>query len=261
MHAHHAAAIDRVVDAYGRRDDVEAILLAGSIAHGFERADSDVDVMLVVSDTALARHSADHDLAFSDTELAGYDGGYIDVKYVSPGYLRRVAATGSEPARFAFAGAQILRSSVEGLDELVADASRYPSELKLDRIARFHAQLLAWNWLTGEAEKKQDPYLMATAVSRLLLFGGRLVLAHNETLYPFHKWYLRVLDGVADAPTGLVPLMREVAAAPSADGAARFFALVEGFREWEVGDVSWPNHFLHDTEQAWMRDAAAIEDL
>ena len=55
----------------------------------------------MISDDEFAERTARLDTAFSDTELAGYDCGYIDVKYVSPGYLDTVAATGSEPARYA----------------------------------------------------------------------------------------------------------------------------------------------------------------
>jgi len=258
---HHESAIARVLARFETDAGVDAVLLAGSLAHGFETAASDVDIMLVISDEEFAERSARLATAFSDVELAGYEGGYIDAKYVSPGYLREVAATGSEPARFAFAGARILSSRLDGLERLIEAAARYPVEVKPDRIARFTAQLDAWHWMSGEAEKKGDPYLMATAVSHVALFGGRMLLAHNELLYPFHKWFLRVLETAPEKPAGIVELIREVTASPSGAGADRIADAVLGFRDWERGDVSWGNRFLADTEQAWRRDAAAIEDL
>src|SRR5215216_7699719 len=108
MFEHHEAAIARVVEKFSVDPSILAILLGGSIAHGFETATSDVDIMLVVSDHELADRSARFATTFSDVELAGYEGGYIDVKYVSPGFIIEVGARGSEPSRFAFAGARVL---------------------------------------------------------------------------------------------------------------------------------------------------------
>lgn len=261
MYPHHETAIDRVVARFEPEPSVLAVLLGGSIAHEFATPESDVDIMIVVTDDELAERTARLDTAFADVELAGYDGGYIDAKYVSPGYLDLVAERGSEPARFAFDRASVLFSRLEGLDDRVAAAARYPVEVRADRVARFAAQLEAWRWYSGEAHKKDDPYLLATSVSRVVLFAGRMLLAHNETLYPFHKWFLRVLDGVPDKPEGIVALMRTVSAAPSAAGAEQIAAAVLGYREWERGSIDWPNHFIYDTEQSWMRLAAAVEDL
>jgi hypothetical protein len=261
MYSHHEAAIARVIARFEPDPSVLAVLLGGSLAHGFATGNSDVDIMLVVSDDELAERQSRFDTAFSDVELAGYPGGYIDAKYISAAYLRVVAERGSEPARFAFKGASILFSRVVGLQGLLSAASRYPVEMRADRIARFAAQVDAWKWMSGEAEKKGDPYLLSTSVSRVVLFSGRMLLAHNQMLYPFHKWFLRSLAAAEDKPEGIVELMRSVAAAPSAQGAEAIADAVLGYRDWERGDISWPNHFIFDTEQSWMRDAAAVEDL
>ena len=261
MYPHHEAAMGRVIARFEPEPSVLGVLLGGSIAHEFATAESDVDIMIVVSDEELAERTATFRTAFADVDLAGYEGGYIDAKYVSPGYLDLVAERGSEPSRFAFDRASVLFSHLDGLDDRVVAAARYPVEVRADRIARFAAQVEAWRWYSGEAQKKDDPYLLATAVSRVVLFSGRMLLAHNETLYPFHKWFLRVLDGVVEKPEGIVSQMRAVSAAPSAAGADQIADAVLGFRDWDRGQVDWPNHFIFDTELSWMRDAAAVEDL
>ena len=261
MYSHHEAAIARVIARYRDEPGVLGILLAGSLAHGTATGNSDVDVMLVVSNEELAERRANNATAVSDVELARYPNGYIDVKYVSLGYIDEVSLRGSEPARFAFKGAKVLFSRIEGLEGGIAGAARYPIEVQADRIARFAAQLEAWTWMAGEAQRKENPYLLATSVSRVALFGGRMLLAHNRVLYPFHKWFLRSLESAPDKPEGIVELIRSVTAQPTAEGAVAISESVLGFREWPRGGIDWPNHFIHDTEQAWLRDAAAIEDL
>ena len=261
MYSHHEAAVARVVARYRDEPGVLAILLAGSLAHGTATGNSDVDVMLVVSDDELAERRANNTTAFSDVELARYPNGYIDAKYVSPGYLDEVSLRGSEPSRFAFKGAKVLFSRLEGLEGRIAGAARYPVEVQADRIARFAAQVEAWTWMAGEAERKGDSYLLATAASRVALFGGRMLLAHNRVLYPFHKWFLRSLEQAPDKPEGIVELIRAVTAQPTAEGVRAISEAVLGHRDWARGAIDWPNHFIRDTEQSWMRDAAAVEDL
>ena len=194
-------AIARTTAHFQAQPGVRALLLGGSLVHGFATAASDIDVMIVVSDAEWQARAAEGRTTFFDKEMCSWEGGYVDGKYVAPSFLAEVAARGSDPARFAFQDAQVLFSHDDTLARLVAEIPRYPVAEKAERIARFAAQLEAWTWYAGEAFKKDDPYLVATAVSHLTLFAGRMVLAHNELLYPFHKWFLRVLER-AGLPAG-----------------------------------------------------------
>ena len=101
---HHRATIDRAVDRLRARDDVLAIIVGGSIAHGFVTATSDVDLLSVVSDADWERRLGDGAVTELDLESPTYDGGYVDAKYTSIGFLRDVATRGNEQACFAFDG-------------------------------------------------------------------------------------------------------------------------------------------------------------
>jgi len=68
MHPHHEAAIERVVAQLRADPEVKALLLAGSIAHGFQSADSDVDLLIVVSDAE--RGSEPARFAFEDAHVS-----------------------------------------------------------------------------------------------------------------------------------------------------------------------------------------------
>jgi hypothetical protein len=254
-------AIAKTTAHFQSQPSVQALLLGGSLVHGFATAASDVDVMIVVSDAELAQRSAQGQTTFFDQSMATWEGGYIDGKYVSPSFLAEVAARGSEPSRFAFQDAQLLFSRDDALPRLLAELQRYPVAGKEERIARFSAQLEAWTWMAGEAFKKGDPYLAATAVSRLTLFAGRMVLAHNELLYPFHKWFLRVLERAPQRPPAMVERIRALCRAPAPAEVTTFVQEVRAYRAWEVGDVKWPARFMSDTELDWMNgvpDVGAI---
>ena len=190
---HHRATIERAVARLQARDDVLAVLVGGSIAHGFATATSDVDLLIVVSDDEWDRRLAAGDTTLLDQESATYEGGYVDCKYTSVGFMREVAAHGTEQARFAFDGVDIAWSRIDGLDDALRAAARYPIEGRDDRIRAFHAQLEYWHWLFREGDRSGNAYVRAVAAPNVVLFAGRLILAHNAVLYPGYKWLLRVV--------------------------------------------------------------------
>ena len=179
-------------------------------------------------------------LVYSSSELCVAPTAYVDGKYLTAAMLRAVAEKGSEPARFAF---------------------RYPLEAKAERMMRFAAQLEAWNWYASEALKHENPYLLGVSVDKLVLFGGRLILAHNELLYPYHKWFLRVLEVAPDQPAGLMPAIRALYVDPSVEAIGRFYELVKGFRDWDSSGVFWPVQFMADSELNWLNGPAPVDDL
>jgi predicted nucleotidyltransferase len=263
MRPHHAATIERVVKRFSSDAGVSAILLVGSIAHGFEGERSDVDIALVVADEERERRAAEGQLTLTlfDPDLVTYEHGYVDCKFLSPSFLDAVERCGSEPARYAFAHARVLMSRAAGLPEQLERIARYPLAEKESRMQRFHAQLQAWQWYSGQAALRGNDYLASLAASKLSLFGGRLVLAHNELLYPYHKWFMTVLDQAPHKPAGLLDKMRALCREPSARNANELYELVNGYRAWPTGGVGWGEHFIRDTELTWLDGHAAIDEI
>ena len=79
MLEHHRATIERANATIAARDETLAVLVGGSIAHGFETPASDVDVMIVVSDDVGFADWPGRDMNWGarfafDTELAWMDG-------------------------------------------------------------------------------------------------------------------------------------------------------------------------------------------
>ena len=238
-----------------------AVLVGGSIAHGFATATSDVDLLIVVSDAEWERRLVAGDTTELDRESATYDGGYVDGKYTSVAFMREVAERGSETTRFAFDGVTVAWSRVEGLEEVVAAAARYPIDGQADRIRAFHAQLEYWQWLFREGVRADNAYVRAVAAPNVVLFAGRLILAHNAVLYPGIKWLLRVLRDVPDQPPGLAAAIDAVIERPGTDTVDALAALVMGFRDWGVADQHWGTRFMLDTELAWLRGQPPIAEL
>jgi hypothetical protein len=261
MEEHHKQTIINVTRHFEHDPEVLAVLLGGSLAHGFATASSDVDIVIVVPDQSFQERSTCDRLLFFSRELCSYPGGYVDGKYHSRSYLDEVRLRGSEPARFAFQDAQLLLSRGGDWAELLRQIARYPREHKADRIRRFYAQFEAWHWYAQEAVRHENHYLLALSVTKLVLFGGRLILAHNEQLYPYHKWFLRVLAQVHDKPAGMLEQIEALCRQPTLEAVEVFFETITSFREWEATAGAWPGEFLRDSEWNWLNGQTPVDDL
>ena len=125
MHPHHAEAIQRVTEHFQRDPEALAVLLGGSIAHGFETESSDIDILIFVSQADYQKRFERNQIHFFNTELTSYPGGYVDGKYSTRRFVQQVIEKGSEPARFAFAGGQVLFTKMDGFAGDVRLAAQY----------------------------------------------------------------------------------------------------------------------------------------
>jgi len=261
MHPHHTQSIQNVREYFQNDPEVLALLLGGSIAHGFETPSSDVDILILVSEADYKKRLEENRVHFFNRELCTYEGGYVDGKYLTPGFIEQVRQKGSEPARFAFEGSRILFSRIDGLDEQIRKASEFPQAGKAERIQRFYAQFEAWHWYCQESLRLKNQYLLGTSVSKFILFSGRLILAHNEMLYPYHKWFLRVLESAPDKPEGLLEAIHRMNAEPVAENVESLYEKVKMFRPWVEGEFSWPTQFMFDSELNWLDGRTPVDDL
>lgn len=261
MQPYHSQSIRNVTEYFQRDPEVLALLLGGSIAHGFETPSSDIDILILVSDQDHKKRAEENRLHFFNKDLCTYEGGYVDGKYLGLGFLEQVRQKGSEPARFAFAGSRVLFSRVDGLAEEICGIAEYPAAEKVERIKRFYAQFEAWHWYCLEALRLNNHYLLGTAVSKFILFSGRLILAQNELLYPYHKWFLRVLEGAKQKPEGLLDCIHQLNSAPTAENVESLYEKVKNFQPWIEGEFSWPTQFMFDSELNWLGGKSPVDDL
>ena len=260
MYQHHQRAIDTLRRRFERDPEPTAVYLAGSIAHGFASPGSDVDLIIVVPDEVHLERQQTNRLNFYDMDACDYEGGYAEGKYVSPRFLEQVAASGSEPARFALHDAWPIVARVD-YGDVFERIARYPVEGKVERLRRYFAQVEAWHWYATEGLRMENAYLLTTALCKLVLFGGRLVLTRNELLYPYHKWFMRVLEGAADKPEGLMAAIDALLAEPTREWIDQFRELCIFHGDWEPPPAGWPTQFLVDSELNWIDGQAPIDDL
>ncbi len=260
FYPHHQRTIERLIECFKHDPNYLALIIGGSLAKGFGSENSDVDFVLIATDEEYARRLPQRALTYYSTELCDYPGGYVDGKIVNLAFLEEVAERGSEPARAAFEKVLVAYSRLPQLEPLLQCITAYPQASHTEKIRSFYAQLLAMQWYVGEAEKRDNKYLMMHAVSDLVLFGGRLILAHNRQLYPYHKWFLRTLQDVPQKPDNLMTLIDQLLNDPGKANADRLCEAILNFTAWDIPPEGWPARFMEDTEWAWRDGKAPIDD-
>jgi len=254
IYPHQQKAIDYITDRFLRDPQVDALLISGSIAHGYNDANSDVDLNIVAS--------GEHGLTWWESAEEFYPGGYFDGKYITLDYLANIAERGNEASKFALHDAIIAfdrTGLVAGLQRQIAE---YPTGGEQERIVRFLSQLDAWKWYCDEGLKRNNRYLLDYAASKLILFAGRLILLENRMFFPYHKWFLRVLEDAAKKPPELMPMIGGLLEEKSAENITRLYELVKNYKDWTEGaPYNWGPHFVYDTELFWMRQEETIDNL
>ena len=260
LQAHHSRAIDRLVNEY--RDDpcFTALIIGGSVAKGCARPDSDVDFLIVATDEEFNRRRTESDFFINRIDLCDYDGGYVDGKIINLSYLEELADKGNEPSRAAFEGAFIAYSNVPNLDALLTKIYVYPEHDRDRRIKTFYSMAFIQHWLIHESLRHGNRYTITRAASQLALFSGRLILAQNRTLFPYHKWLTRALESVDEKPVNLLSHIDALLEKPNAKNADALFQSVKDFRDWGVSDIESYTWFMTEVEWAWMSGTTPMED-
>ncbi len=248
MYKHHRDTINNVIEKLKADQSILALIIAGSIAHGFAREDSDVDIMIVVSQEEYERRCRSNEALYYERESCTYEKGYVDGKYISTDFIEEVIRSGGEPARFAFRDCWVAFSRIDGLEALIREAAQYPKQYREVRMRRFYAHMHEWNWFYNEGRNKNNPYLINYAISNLVLYGGRAILAYNELLFPYHKWYLRILETAKEKPVNMMDLIERILDKRLPEDVEEFVSAVSKFTNWGVSGTQWPSYLMLDVD-------------
>ena len=86
-------------------------------------------------------------------------------------------------------------------------------------------------------------------------------MAHNEVLYPYHKWMTRVVQQVPSKPTNVDHLMAQLLSSPTSSTTADFYGEIRGFTNWPEAPLPWSMQFITDSELNWISGHTPVDDL
>lgn len=260
MFEHHAQTIQRLVERFSVLSGYLGLVIVGSVARGEVAEDGDVDVVQIATEEEMAKQQQAHNTVWWSSEYCTYPHGYVDAKIVDIPFLRELAERGSEPARSWFSSAIVAYAHSPEIGELLAKILTYPEQERLGKIRSFYALLEAFRWYMGEADKRDDAYLRSVSATKIVLAAGRMVLAYNRILYPFHKRLLPAVQQAPEKPEQFLELANCLLTTPCLEHSERFCEHLLAFRTWEAPPEGWGNRYVADVEWTWREGKPALED-
>jgi predicted nucleotidyltransferase len=256
---HHEETIATYAAKVATEPEVLALLVVGSVARGAERAASDVDVYLVVTDDAFAAAQSARRVAYIDTETATYDS-YVDIKLASPRYLERAEVHADDPTRASFLGARIVFDHTESMAAAIARIVTLPDDVWQRRVHAYRCQArLYGGYFLKQASERGDEFLLKHSAVHLCFAIGRVALAVNRTLFQGQKYLAATLSELADLPDGFLSAWHGVLAGPTRDSAAVLTDMVDA---WQGGPLKLEDTlstFIIDNELVWLNGTVPPE--
>lgn len=257
---HHEETVSALAATTRADPDALGLVLVGSVARGTERPDSDVDVYLVVIEDAFRRARENDRLSFTMAGPATYDGGYVDVKLVSPTYLDRAAERGDEPTRASFVGARVVWSRMPSLHVVLGSISDPGPDFFRPRAASFIAQMrLQGGYFLAQGEARGDPYLVAWSSLHMIAAADRALLSHHGVLFRGHKYLREMVRGLPSLPPDHEGLVSAQLREPTAARGREIMRHVEEFHPWDLAGESTLSRYIEETELAWLFGAIPPE--
>lgn len=259
---HHEATIEAYVERCQAMEDNLAVIIAGSVARGTERPDSDVDLYLVVTEEAFAAAVRDGRMAYVDRGVATYDGGYVDIKVVSPSYLAAAAERGDDPVRASFRGCRIAWSRLDDLASRLEGITRLPDAEWAPRQASFLAQArLHGGYFLQQADELGNLYLRRHAAVHLVNAACRMLLARHRVFFAGPKYLTEQVAALDARPDGFVEAVDAVLTDATAENGRVLLDLVESSTTGAESREESLSRFVHDNELAWLHRTAPPEFL
>ncbi len=260
MLPHHERALEKAkIRLLQQYPDLIAIIVGGSIAKKIERPESDVDLIVVVSDSEFDKALRSCKIGFSWQDICDYAGGYVEGRIVSKSFILCAARRGSDPTRSSFTGAFPMYCIDREVTDALAAIPVFSDNDKDVKIQAFLAQFLVnrgffWN----EGKRREDKYLQMRAITDIVLFGCRLILLENNQLFACQKKLVEQTLKCEKLPANFKEKLERLLHEMSHEAIEDFSKAVIEFREWPDGDRL--SRFLKDVEISWFTGTHAVSE-
>jgi nucleotidyltransferase-like protein len=251
---HHEDTIDAYVRRVKADPNAIAVIVVGSVARGTERADSDVDVYLVVPDDVFDSAVAANRVVSVERSGVTYPGGCVDVKLATVAFLEAAAERGDDPVRASFEGARVVWVR-DGYDIAgrVAAIPVLPPAVWESRAVSFMSQV----WWHGTdflplAAAEGNTFLLHHAALHTVNAGGRALLALNRKLFRGPRYLDATLATLDRLPDGYSDLAQRLLTRPGLDSAEAYVRALETLHSWPVDRAAAVSIFIRENELAWL---------
>lgn len=237
MYKHHEESIDIMIQHYRENTEIKGLFLIGSVATGTERADSDIDAVAIVSADYYEQKKQGPGLEEVYYGKCTYEGGYLNIHYMTRDNLVQLAKDGSEPMRNMFSCASALYSDEPDLEELVGKIAVFQKAEAKAKQLRFYCTLRMYHnyfWRCCNPEGFTRHHIVDGMIYNLY----RLILIENEILFPSMRRLEEYVKLAAKKPEKIIEKCHRFMQSLSDEDC---WAIIESYETWTSYDYPKEN--------------------
>ncbi len=248
MNENQKETIERLKSLAAEDETILGLILCGSLANGTETDKSDVDVIVVVTDDRF-RHEQTNKNFFWGTDFDSNDFPVeVDGKIVPKRFIEEALRTGNESIRSTLFHSKMIYGDKE-LQESLRSFSGSINGKKLQNIRKFYALMksarFSANVDTGNL------LFVQKCIFDTVYFACRLVLAHNDILFPCVKNLHKEIENCSKIPEDFEDQMNDVLSTQSIEKLARFYKTVDKYFDQYHYDNRIRKGYVLENELFW----------
>ncbi len=252
MHENHKQSIVNIARNLKNDPNNQALILYGSVARNNAGKESDIDLFLLLSEEDYELRSKSGNFTLSLNQMCVKPCNQANITFISQKKLLEISLSKSEIRKYAFVGSQIIFSKIKGLENIIHKITEYPIMEKSSKLESFYSQIKMHHSYLEYGEYSGNLFVLYHSAVALTFFGGRMILAHNNMLYPGRKWFLNQLEKATNKPEEFMDRMKILLKTPSINNSNQFCECLFGYRDWPKPKEGWYNRFLFDSEnKSW----------
>lgn len=240
--------IEKIIEFAANNNDIIAILLCGSIADGTETDNSDVDIIVIITDDSFQKRILKKEYFWGSDFDRNEFPVEIDGKILPESFLHDVWKNGSENIQSTVSNAKLLYSKNNILDFLVPE--RIMSDnYKTEQIRKFYSMMKSSRFSFNKSGG--NIFYLHKLIHDTIYYACRLVLTYNNLYFPCVKNVFKEISKCKAVPDNFEDRIKKLLSTYSESDLDDFYQSVDVFIQDYHFDNKIRKGYVIENELFW----------
>jgi hypothetical protein len=240
-------------------ENVIGIILCGSLAKGNSTKNSDVDILIVVNDTEFKKIKDQKKYFWTtDQNIKKYPC-EVDGKIINIDFLTKSLTNGNEPTKNTLKYSKLIYCNSDKLTQVFEKLATLNIVDKNENIKKYYALMKSSRYSADDHLKNR--YQVIKCMLDTVLYASRLVLSHNNRLFPCEKNMGKEIINCENKPENYIHLMHRLLDDLSFENLESFYDVVElYFEKYKFNDTERKGYVI-ENENFWFFDIFPFDKI
>lgn len=249
MNKNQEDTINQLIKHASKDENILGLILCGSLAKGTETDGSDIDVFVVVTDECFDKEKKIKNYFWGtnfDSEEFKVE---VDGKIIPKDFLSKVWEYGNECVKSTLYHSKVIYSRNADIEKLLENKRFISIKQKNENIRKYYSLMKSCRFSADD--DLENILFFNKCIYDTVFYACRLVLAHNDVLYPCVKNLHKALKQCKNLPDNFIELMNEVMDSYDFNKMVEFYNCVDSyFKEYRF-DNRLRRGYVLENELFW----------